>query len=1074
MGMSNGLGRRGGGAQLTASKTRYLASAAAGTLIATLSKTYGDGTTFAVVGATPAQLALSGGTIVKGATASVIDSSYSIKIRATSADGKRDTAETLTFTATAAAPVLANLALSTSAATAGQAVTINITGSTVGSTITGPVPDGLTLNSAARTISGTPTLPGTYSFDLTETLAGATNSPRSTPVAITVAEASSDDVLQAYPAPPPNGPFGPLASGSGNTYDAEQPANFISARFVGGNDFSLFVFYDPTPGAVNYVRYTFNNAGTGIARSVGVNGTNYDFGFNTIPSQAGKQAKIAALPDGSVRLYFDDVEYTDLRFSADFITATLVQKKNYVRISSSFGSATQIYWGKIAPALLARTPVYSPTTHKFTIQIDYSGVPTPTGYDVSFKDVASGRAVLVSNTAPGTAVYETPAYLGAPGIFNITLTQRNNSAVAVSIEADAVPPGILGGNLGDMVDYTGGLWQRDEGVTARMRYPDEDRQFAASSFATMEAGGGLISLETASKFQSISTAWQVFDTEERISTIDSNWDLVKGPSSDSDFEYITQVNSYTWKWKRTAASIAANINSSNGGGAAQILWEGRPKVPGSPVFPAGGVRIFQYKTSDAAIWNSPLDRVSTQYRNMYGPQLSNSMRSLRVMTAMRTNNRLSIPPDVGRLDAGDLAFSQNSIKFQLLLCAITRQDNLRLCRHPEATDAWDAYAANEIQAYTDYLATQPGLAHANQINIELEYGNECSWNTAFPKTYDLIALGLARGIYGNGSQTAYPGCVYAINRLDIEYQEEYGCIPLRNYAAGQVVFCSNIPNGFKNLFRARINIEANNAAHRIPPNGSAPGFTNTGWEVIWTDYSSDALQNGGKRAHSEESSRMWGIWQGVMGSRIKPVLGGWQYESEAGMTMVMTHSSARSGGKSPAWFAANGGLAYSPAYYHSHNLLNYGVTGYSAFPPSLQAQYESNPTAWMAGFKAGQFQAIDGMLDVGVGQSRFLRRNWPGTYPAAYELGKHYNPVGYPNGNAVRALVTAFEFSSDCRDVQRYLIQQMLRRIGYGPHDIFELVGQGWGYKRNDMNINNPAWEGLRDAIASEGLARTF
>lgn len=1070
------LGGRGGigGARLSSDKSTFLYSVATGALIANLSNPFGPGTTYAAIGTVPGQLSLSGSTIVKGASAAVAASSYSIKVRATSADGKREIADTLTFTAREAPPVLGVLGLSAASATVGQSVVFNITGATPGSTIVATGPDGLVLNSSARTFSGTPTLAGTYSFDLNEILAGAVNSPRATAVTIVVAEASTDDSLIPYPEPVPAGPFGPFTQGNGANYDAGQSAHSISAPFIGGNDVVLYVYYDPTPGATNYVRFTFNNAGTGVARAVGVNGVNYDFGFDTIPSQAGKRAKIAAMPDGSVRLYFDDVEYTALRFTSDFITATLIQKKNFVRAYSSYGTTNNVYWSKIAPPLALRTPEWSNDTQRFRFQIDYAGAPTPTGYDISFAGVPAGRAVLISNPSASVAIYETPVYTGPYGLVNITATQRNNPSITATIEGDAVPLGTLGGNVGDMVDYTGGLWSRDEGWTARMRYSNNQEQwFKASSFATMEAGGGLINLETAPGFQSVSTSWQVFDTEERTCFVDPNWTLLKGPSSDSHFEYITMVNSYTWKWKRTAASIAANINTSNSNQGAAITWAVTPNVPGSPVFPAGGVRVFQYKTSELGLKDDPLNRVSSQYRNMYSSQLSNAMRSMRPMTTTLVNSRVSLPPDVGRLDAGDLAFRQCGLKFQLLLCTLTKQEYLWMCRHPEATDGWDTYAANEIKTYLEYLATVPGLSFASQIKIMGEYGNECSWNAAFPKTYDLIAQGLARGLYGNGAQTAYPNCVYAINGIDIAYEEQNGCIPLRDYAQGTVVFCSNLPNNFKNLFRARIDIQANNAAHRIPPNGSAPGWTNTGWEVIWTDYSSDALQNGGKRVHSEESSRFWTIWKNVLGDRFKPVMGGWQNEGEAGMTMVMNHSSTRSGGRSPGWFAANGGLAYAAAYYHSHNLLNYGVTGYSAFPPSLQAQFSTDPVAWTAGFKAAQIAAIDGMLDTAVRQSRFLRRNWPGTYPAAYEFNKHYEARNYPAATpSIETVRDAFEASNDCREVQRYHMQQILRRLGYGPHNLFELVGQGWGYKRNDANVLNPAWLAIVDTIASEGLAR--
>lgn len=84
----------------------------------------------------------------------------------------------------------------------GVASTIGIIQATPGSTITvqsGSLPAGMTLNSAARTITGTPQVAGSSTFTLRETLAGATNTPKDTAqtfVAVNVASvpASIDSV----------------------------------------------------------------------------------------------------------------------------------------------------------------------------------------------------------------------------------------------------------------------------------------------------------------------------------------------------------------------------------------------------------------------------------------------------------------------------------------------------------------------------------------------------------------------------------------------------------------------------------------------------------------------------------------------------------------------------------------------------------------------------------------------------------------------------------------------------------------------------------------------------------------
>lgn len=98
-------------------------------------------------------------------------------------------------TLTGAVAALAALTLSAGAATIGAAITLNLLGATAGSVITGVMPDGLTLNSAARTISGTPRVAGVYGVVLTETLPGAPNSPRVTVVALAVSFPATNYVV---------------------------------------------------------------------------------------------------------------------------------------------------------------------------------------------------------------------------------------------------------------------------------------------------------------------------------------------------------------------------------------------------------------------------------------------------------------------------------------------------------------------------------------------------------------------------------------------------------------------------------------------------------------------------------------------------------------------------------------------------------------------------------------------------------------------------------------------------------------------------------------------------------------
>lgn len=105
IGLALGGGAGGaGGAALSADKSTFLTSVAAGALIASLSSPFGVGTKYETFGAVPGQLALSGGKINAGASAAAAGTSYAIGVLAVSADGMRKTGETLSFTAQAATP----------------------------------------------------------------------------------------------------------------------------------------------------------------------------------------------------------------------------------------------------------------------------------------------------------------------------------------------------------------------------------------------------------------------------------------------------------------------------------------------------------------------------------------------------------------------------------------------------------------------------------------------------------------------------------------------------------------------------------------------------------------------------------------------------------------------------------------------------------------------------------------------------------------------------------------------------------------------------------------------------------
>jgi hypothetical protein len=177
---------------------------AAGTVVGVLlGKT--SGSALALVDDAGGRFAISEGNLVAGATSTDFETatSHSVTVRETladSANSPRETVLSITIGNVFEQPALSALTLSSSTATVGTSTSISINGATPGSTLAGAVPDGMVLNSDLRTITGTPTVTGTYDFTLTETLADSVNSPRVSNVAVTVAASAPQANATLFPA----------------------------------------------------------------------------------------------------------------------------------------------------------------------------------------------------------------------------------------------------------------------------------------------------------------------------------------------------------------------------------------------------------------------------------------------------------------------------------------------------------------------------------------------------------------------------------------------------------------------------------------------------------------------------------------------------------------------------------------------------------------------------------------------------------------------------------------------------------------------------------------------------------
>jgi hypothetical protein len=111
-----------------------------------------------------------------------------------------DTSGHLCVSTTTGGITLGTLTLSPLTATAGSLYTGSIATKTAGSTITASSSDGTSLTVSGSTLTGTFTTAGTPTINLTETLAGASNSPHTTVInTFTVNSAGTDPSTFFFP-----------------------------------------------------------------------------------------------------------------------------------------------------------------------------------------------------------------------------------------------------------------------------------------------------------------------------------------------------------------------------------------------------------------------------------------------------------------------------------------------------------------------------------------------------------------------------------------------------------------------------------------------------------------------------------------------------------------------------------------------------------------------------------------------------------------------------------------------------------------------------------------------------------
>ena len=183
------LGGAVSGPRVMLSSTSVSESATIGTTVGTLSvinhPSGGSGWTFAETADPDNKFTVSGANLNTSATLNYeAATSHSVTITA-SKSAQTDIVQVFPISVTNVfeQPSLNALGFSTGSLTQSSAATVNITNATATSTLAlavGSLPAGMTLNSGARTITGTPTTPGSGTATISETLADSPNSGRST------------------------------------------------------------------------------------------------------------------------------------------------------------------------------------------------------------------------------------------------------------------------------------------------------------------------------------------------------------------------------------------------------------------------------------------------------------------------------------------------------------------------------------------------------------------------------------------------------------------------------------------------------------------------------------------------------------------------------------------------------------------------------------------------------------------------------------------------------------------------------------------------------------------------------
>lgn len=313
-----------------------------------------SGSTLTLTNDAGGRFALVAGAIQRGATPLDWETATTHQIEITetladSANSPRVTTLPINVTNAFEQPDLNALTLSQTNLTQGQEVTIFIESATTGSVITGTVPDGLTINSAARTITGTPTTVNAAApWELIETLGDSSNSPRTSSGTMNVSAAGlmttaavTGDLIDRHT----------TSYGNGSIYQANEDIPLATRGYVLKVTFAqALTGFDPTKFIVNIDSPGYQGNGTTTTRQRTARGT--ILLRRAVPNKNSPYAAIGGDAANTYYIVMDNVVYGgDTITSVDVLAGayTGVTPYNYV---VNAVSASNLAYPEPLPALV--------------------------------------------------------------------------------------------------------------------------------------------------------------------------------------------------------------------------------------------------------------------------------------------------------------------------------------------------------------------------------------------------------------------------------------------------------------------------------------------------------------------------------------------------------------------------------------------------------------------------------------------------------------------------------------------------------------------------------------------------